>query len=161
MTHDWSLLLKYFLRALLNFPSSSKTSYSNRAQVIQCTCMIYGIVISAYTVGRPSVAVLKRWSANTGSNTCYGDFGWGPLTWLYYRGWPAYRLTTTDCSIVHTEHGNILSTIQTMTIHTQQWYTQHMNSLVVCQWRLHSDRWVGPAHALVPSHPWIKPGTSI
>ena len=34
-----------------------------------------------------------------------------------------------------------------MTIHTQQWYTQHMNSLVVRQWRLHSDRWVGPAHA--------------
>ncbi len=26
---------------------------------------------------------------------------------------------------------------------------------------LHSDRWVGPAHALVPSHPWLKPGTSV
>ncbi len=25
--------------------------------------------------GRPTVAVIKRWPANTGPNTCYGDFG--------------------------------------------------------------------------------------
>ncbi len=30
----------------------------------------------------------RGWSANTGPNTCYGDFG-GIITWLYYRGWPA------------------------------------------------------------------------
>ncbi len=35
-------------------------------------------------LGRPTVAVIKRWPANTGLNTCYGDFE-------EHRGWPAYR----------------------------------------------------------------------
>ncbi len=58
----------------------------------------------------------RGWPANTGPNTCYGDFGpgciiegglltqvqthamerlWGPLTWLYYRGCPANTGPTT------------------------------------------------------------------
>ncbi len=71
------------------------------------------------------------------------------------------KLTRAMIPTVRRSFCHVLLTIQTMTIYIHQWDTQHMHSLVVRQWRLHSDRWVGPAHALVPSHPWLKPGTSV
>ena len=49
------------------------------------------ILLKVKLRGRPTVAVIKRWPTNTGPNTCYGD-----LDPLYYRGWPAYRVTTID-----------------------------------------------------------------
>ncbi len=37
--------------------------------------MVHSTVKPVYSLGRPTVAVIKRWSANTGPNTCYGDYG--------------------------------------------------------------------------------------
>ena len=31
--------------------------------------------VSTTVLGRLTVVEIKRWSANTGPNTCYGDFG--------------------------------------------------------------------------------------